>query len=84
MFNDRPTLFFIYKIISTIKLSQQLNRKFSDFDFVPVFWMASEDHDFEEISSFVFRGKKFQWNTKSGGAIGKIQTRSFSSFIRFI
>ena len=56
-------LYFIYKIISTIKLSQQLNRKFSDFDFVPVFWMASEDHDFEEISSFVFRGKKFQWNT---------------------
>ena len=74
-------LYFIYKIISTIKLSQQLNRKFSDFDFVPVFWMASEDHDFEEISSFVFRGKKFQWNTKSGGAIGKIQTRSLAPLL---
>ena len=35
-------LYFFYKIISTIKLSQQLKKKFSDFDFVPVYWMASE------------------------------------------
>ena len=74
-------LYFIYKIISTIKLSQQLKKKFSDFDFVPVYWMASEDHDFKEISSFIFKGKKFQWNTNAGGVVGKIQTESLTSLL---
>ena len=38
-------LFFIYKILSTINLSEQLNLKYPENNFVPVFWMASEDHD---------------------------------------
>ena len=74
-------LYFIYKIISTIKLSQQLKKKFSDLDFVPVYWMASEDHDFEEISSFIFKGKKFQWKSNFGGAVGKIKTEGLSSLL---
>ena len=74
-------LYFFYKIISTIKLSQQLKKKFSDLDFVPVYWMASEDHDYEEISSFIFKGKKFQWRRTEGGAVGKIKTESLSSLL---
>ena len=74
-------LYFIYKIISTIKLSQQLKKKFSDLDFVPVYWMASEDHDYEEISSFIFKGKKFQWRSSVGGVVGKIKTESLSSLL---
>ena len=74
-------LYFIYKIISTIKLSQQLKKKFSDLDFVPVYWMASEDHDFEEIRSFIFKGKKFQWNTNAAGAVGKIKTESLTPLL---
>ena len=74
-------LYFIYKIISTIKLSQQLKKKFSDLDYVPVYWMASEDHDYEEISSFFFKGKKFQWRGIEGGAVGKIKTESLSSLL---
>ncbi|MFN5346020.1 MAG: bacillithiol biosynthesis BshC, partial [Bacteroidota bacterium] len=44
-------LFFIYKIITAIKLAKQLNEKCTNEKFVPIFWMASEDHDFAEIAS---------------------------------
>jgi len=74
-------LYFIYKIISTIKLCRQLKEKYSNLDFVPVYWMATEDHDFEEISSFVFRRKKFKWNNESSGAVGKIKTKSLVSLL---
>ncbi len=44
-------LYTIYKTISAIKLATHLNEKYPDFHFVPVFWLAGDDHDFEEISS---------------------------------
>ena len=74
-------LYFIYKIVSTIKLCRQLKEKYYNLDFVPVYWMATEDHDFEEISSFIFRGKKFKWNNEAGGAVGKIKTKSLGSLL---
>jgi len=74
-------LYFIYKIVSTIKLCRQLKIKYPDLDFVPIYWMASEDHDFEEISAFVFRGKKFKWNAPSGGPVGKIKTESLTPLL---
>lgn len=42
-------LYTIYKIITAIKLASQLNERYSDFNFVPVFWMESDDHDFNEV-----------------------------------
>lgn len=74
-------LYFIYKIVSTIKLCRQLRDKYPDLNFVPIYWMATEDHDFEEISSFIFRGKKFHWNTESGIAVGKINTKSLKPLL---
>jgi bacillithiol synthase len=44
-------LYTIYKIFTVIKLTEYLKTEFSDYNFVPVFWMAGDDHDFEEISS---------------------------------
>ena len=38
-------LYFIYKIISTINLVSELSVKYPENNFVPVFWLASEDHD---------------------------------------
>src|SRR5690554_4318488 len=67
-------LYFIYKIVSTIKLSQKLSKTYPDQNFVPVYWMATEDHDFEEISFFRFNGKKIQWKTKQEGAVGRMKT----------
>ena len=51
-------LYFIYKIISAINLSQQLKDKYPTKTFVPIFWMATEDHDFKEINHIHLFGKK--------------------------
>ena len=47
-------LYFLYKIVSVINMTKKLNQEVKENHFVPVFWMATEDHDFEEISSFLF------------------------------
>ena len=44
-------VFFIYKIISVINLCNKLSKKYPESNFVPVFWMASEDNDFDEINN---------------------------------
>ena len=64
-------LYFLYKIISTINLAEELSAKFADKNVVPVYWMATEDHDFEEINYFNFEGKKVKWNREDGGAVGR-------------
>ena len=53
-------LYFLYKIIATIKLSEELKEQYPEYNFVPIYWMATEDHDFEEINYFNFRGRKIQ------------------------
>ena len=65
-------LYFIYKIITAVKLCQELNDKNDGNHYLPVYWMATEDHDFEEIQSFLFEGKKIQWDRPSGQAVGRM------------
>ncbi len=67
-------LYFLYKIISTINLTTQLKKKYPKFNFVPIYWMATEDHDFDEINYFNFKGKKLQWNREASGAVGHLKT----------
>ena len=64
-------LYFLYKIVSAINLSETLAEQFPLQRFVPVYWMASEDHDFEEINYFNFKGEKVIWNRQDGGAVGR-------------
>ncbi|MDH5476670.1 MAG: bacillithiol biosynthesis cysteine-adding enzyme BshC, partial [Cyclobacteriaceae bacterium] len=45
-------LYFIYKIVTVLNTCTQLKKKYPQHNFVPVYWMATEDHDFEEISHF--------------------------------
>ena len=66
-------LYFIYKIVSTINLAEKLNKTYPSYHFVPVYWMASEDHDFEEINHFYFDGKKYAWDTDQKGAVGDFE-----------
>jgi bacillithiol synthase len=65
-------LYFIYKIVTVIKLAKQLKEQFPDKDFVPVYWMASEDHDFAEINYTNIGGKKVHWWYEASGATGRI------------
>ncbi|MEO5571567.1 MAG: bacillithiol biosynthesis cysteine-adding enzyme BshC [Bacteroidia bacterium] len=74
-------LYFLYKIISTINLSEKLKQQYPQYNFVPVYWMASEDHDFEEINHIHIFGKKLVWNQDQKGASGKISTGSLKSVL---
>lgn len=65
-------LYFLYKIISTINLCRELKVAYPDFNFVPVYWMATEDHDFDEINYFNYSGKKIQWSRNTSGAVGEL------------
>jgi len=44
-------LYFFIKILHVIKLCEKLKEQYPSNHFVPVFWMASEDHDSLEIES---------------------------------
>lgn len=65
-------LYFVYKIISTINLVEELKEKYPENNFVPVFWMASEDHDFQEVNHIHLFGKKIEWNNGQKGAVGRM------------
>jgi bacillithiol biosynthesis cysteine-adding enzyme BshC len=63
-------LYFIYKILTAINLCDSLKKLFPDHNFVPVYWMAGEDHDFEEINHFHLFGKTLRWESAQKGAVG--------------
>ncbi len=67
-------LYFLYKIIATINLTKKLKKSYAEYNFVPIYWMATEDHDFDEINYFNFKGRKLQWNKDAAGAVGALST----------
>ena len=77
-------LYVIFKIVSTINLAKKLKAAFPDYHFVPVYWMASEDHDFEEINHFHLFGKKYQWETEQKGPVGRFAPQSLNMVIEQI
>lgn len=67
--------FFIYKILQTIKLADFLNAHFTESKVIPIFWMATEDHDFEEINHFSTDKNYYEISADSGGAVGRIKVK---------
>lgn len=69
-------LYFLYKIIAVVNLAKSLNKDKKLGKVVPIYWMATEDHDFEEINHFNVNGIKLQWNPpfKTSGAVGHYKT----------
>lgn len=66
-------LYFIYKILHTIKLADALKNELPEYNFVPVFYMGSEDADLEELNHIVIDGEKYTWQTQQTGAIGRMK-----------
>lgn len=74
-------LYIIYKIITVINLAKELKKAYPAYNFVPIYWMASEDHDFEEIASFNLFGKKYTWETHQKGAVGRMNPKELQSVL---
>lgn len=75
-------LYFIYKIICVINLAEEMNQFSSDKKFVPVYWMATEDHDFEEINHFNYKEKVIRWNSDQTGAVGRFDLNGIHDVFR--
>lgn len=71
-------LYFLYKIISAISMARRLKKVYPEYHFVPVYWMASEDHDFDEVNHFHHHQVRFQWNRESAGMpVGRLPLDDF-------
>lgn len=66
-------LYFIYKILHVIKIANELSTQLTDFNFVPVYFMGSEDADLEELGSITIDGVAYTWQTKQTGAVGRMK-----------
>lgn len=74
-------LYFIYKIVTAIKTCQELKQAYPENEFVPVYWMASEDHDFAEINHFNLFGKRHEWNSEQKGAVGRMKLEGLENVL---
>lgn len=66
-------IYFIYKILHTIKLAATLAQQLPAYKFVPVYYMGSEDADLDELGSITINSRKYTWNTKQTGAVGRMK-----------
>ncbi len=65
-------LYVWYKTLSVILLCQDLSSKFPQYNFVPVFWVAGEDHDFAEVNhTYLSFEDKRVYTGMFKGAVGR-------------
>ncbi|PWT70849.1 MAG: bacillithiol biosynthesis cysteine-adding enzyme BshC [Bacteroidetes bacterium] len=68
-------LYFIYKILHTIKLADFLAKEIPDNKFVPVFFMGSEDADLQELGQIYLDHEKITWDARQSGAVGRMKPK---------
>ena len=74
-------LYFIYKIVTVINACKELHSKYPEYQFLPVYWMASEDHDFEEISHINLYGSRYTWKNNLKGSVGRMDPHSLKDLL---
>lgn len=74
-------LYFVYKILHTVKLATHLKSLYPEYNFVPVYYIGSEDADLDELGTFRYNDVKYKWNTEQTGAVGKMQTQDLQPLL---
>ena len=76
-------LYFVYKIFSTIHLAEKLKAAYPENNFVPIFVIGGEDHDFEEVNHISLFGKKLVWqrDEQERGSVGMMHTTSLQAVL---
>ncbi len=67
-------LYFIYKILHVIKIAETLRARYPAKQFVPVYYMGSEDADLDELGHIYLDNEKLSWDTPQTGAVGRMHT----------
>ncbi|HLV41891.1 MAG TPA: bacillithiol biosynthesis cysteine-adding enzyme BshC [Brumimicrobium sp.] len=73
-------LYIIYKIMDAVRLAEKLKAKYPENNFVPVFWMGTEDHDFEEINHLHLFNDTISWSTAQEGPVGRFSMDGIDAF----
>jgi bacillithiol biosynthesis cysteine-adding enzyme BshC len=74
-------LYFIYKILHTIRLAHSLAEQYPQDQFVPVFYMGSEDADLDELGHIYLDNEKLVWDTRQTGAVGRMNTKGLEKIL---
>lgn len=69
-------LFVIYKIVSCINAAREIQKNHPGYRVIPVFWMASEDHDFDEIRSIQLYNQQYVWDRPGKGSVGRFSPKT--------
>ena len=64
--------FVVNKILSCCAEATAYTESLSSKNVVPIFWMATEDHDFEEIKSTRLYNETYTWDIDSTGPVGRL------------
>lgn len=77
-------LYFVYKILHTIKLANYLGAEMPQYKFVPVYYMGSEDADLDELGNIHLSGEKIVWDNQQKGAVGRMKNTGLEKMIERI
>ncbi|QQR86268.1 MAG: bacillithiol biosynthesis cysteine-adding enzyme BshC [Flavobacteriales bacterium] len=73
-------LYVPLKIMNTVRLARDLS-SWTGRAVVPVFWLASEDHDRAEVDHAWLHGKKVEWTGIAGGAVGRMKLQGIGAVL---
>lgn len=74
-------LYLLYKIITTLNTAKALSLQHPRYHFVPIYWMLTEDHDVEEMATYVLFQKKAMWQSQQKGTVGNFSTAGISELL---
>ena len=74
-------LYTVYKILHVIRLAEELTKELNGAHILPIFWMATEDHDFAEVNHIRYHGHKIVWHAEAGNAVGRMNTSGVAPVI---
>ncbi|MGZ5246192.1 MAG: bacillithiol biosynthesis protein BshC, partial [Flavitalea sp.] len=78
------TLYFIYKILHAVALCKQMKELHPEKEFVPVYYMGSEDADLDELGQIYLSGDTIRWETKQEGAVGRMKAEQLDPILNRI
>jgi bacillithiol biosynthesis cysteine-adding enzyme BshC len=74
-------MYFMTKVVSVIKTTKILSEKYPEYNFIPVFWLAAEDHGRGEVNSINLFGKKLSWEDETKIPTGSISSKKMSKIL---